>query len=303
MKKQALFLLLCLLSVGNAYAFDPPLDNDSARPIDIKNVGVKVLTVGHTVSSGFVRGSSVAIYGVLTSTARPGVGSFAMIRSTDLATAGTAFILTPNIGELLVPMINIASTTRNTFIEFNPPIIAPEGFSLEVSSIGTMASVFYQFLSTGDRQRYIIPRDNRDGAKTYSMSLVGLKVSSTVTPGAGRGDGLGTETLDETSAAQDVDGSTSVKRMFVYGWMASSGANTNFIVLEDTETAITDVEDYLPSIFYNAMTMEHALSDASTQSKVWYFPWPVIFERGIRQRRNQANDSFRLFTRPANMVY
>jgi len=59
---------VCLFAVTSAFAFKLPQDDEGSMPQSIQDIGVKVLTVGHATTSGSVRGSSVAIYGVMTST-------------------------------------------------------------------------------------------------------------------------------------------------------------------------------------------------------------------------------------------
>ena len=324
MKKILLSIVgVCLFAVTSAFAFKLPQDDEGSMPQSIQDIGVKVLTVGHATTSGSVRGSSVAIYGVMTSTGvDSALSSFVLIRSTNFHPAVSGFNATNNSGELLVPEIVVATTTRNTFLEFDPPIICPSGFEVQVTTPRVIVAVFYQYMSTvgagGNRDRYLIPRDDYQRQKVYSASLYGVKVASVVTPGATAGDASGTENYDATSSEVVVYGSTPTSwccvgdstitindgevRGFLYGFMASTGSVTNYVVFRDTNSTGNAAYNFLPPIFYNALSDED-INYGGRKNANFRFPWPVIFERGLTQTRDQADDKFRIFAKPAEKLY
>lgn len=285
--KRLLFSLFFLSSVSLVHAnFQLPLDRDGIPAEDISSVGVEVFTIRYSSAASLVSGSTIAVYGVMTGTKTAesvGVQSFVELRATNTANTTT---------ELLVPAIEFSSTTRNSFVWFDPPIICPEGLSVNISTVAdAQASVFVRYLSTNTSADYWIPRDDR-GLKAHNPQFYGVKVASTVVTGAAANT-LGTEGYDRTTGELIVDD----ERGLLYGVMPSSGPSTSYVVFEDTASVIGDTADFIPPLFYRSSVYVDD-TNGVTGNKPFYFKYPLIYVNGLSQRRDTTADRFRIFVRP-----
>ena len=290
MKKSWLSIIIALSLCAVAEAgFVVPRDRDGLPAGSVYDTGVEVVTLRQTLNASVITGSSVAIYGVMTSTPRVVDGrEFVEIRSTNMAGIGS---------ELLLPPIAFTSTTRNTLIVFNPPVLAPAGFSVNLTSAQGWASVFYRHIATATSPNFFIPYDNT-GMKAYDgAQWYGVQAASEVVPGAAAqysASAVGTESLDFDSTEKCV----ATTRGLFYGVMASTGDASNYAIFRDTNGATGNY--FLPPLFYNSMDRDNEGITAVT--RVFYFPWPVIYTIGLSVERNVGTDRFRVFTRPLSSL-
>ena len=297
--KKALLMAFCLLAAQQAFAFKPPLDKDGVRPQSIEDVGVFALTLRYTQTPSVVMGASIAVHGVLTSSA-PDLAYLSITSAAvEVRTSSTAVGTLNKNSELLFPPVPFTSTQANTFIWFDVPFIAHNGISASLTSTGVIATVFYQFLSTNadsTAYEYTIPRDDRDGEKTYSPSLFGAKVATSATTNGTEGDRTGNDALDYRSDVVSIE----QQRSFLYGTMASSGAANNFALFYSSNSALGSYTTlHLPPLLYNTID-----GDFNTKAASYFkFPAPIIFPDGIRMQSGQATDRFRAITRPTRRTY
>ena len=296
--KKALLMAFCLMAAQQAFAFKPPLDKDGVRPHSIEDVGVFALTLRYTQTPSVVLGASIAVHGILTSTAPDLPYLDVTTAAVEVRTATTTVVLNKN-SELLFPPVAFTSTRANTFVWFDVPFIAHNGISASLTSTGVIATVFYQFLSTNTDStayEYTIPRDDRDGEKTYSPSLFGAKVATSATTNGTENDRTGNDALDNRSDVVSLE----QQRSFFYGTMSSSGPNTNFALMYSSNSALgTYTTLHLPALFYNTIDKDYDTKAAS----YFKFPAPIIFPDGVRMQRGQATDRFRAITRPTRRTY
>lgn len=312
MKKAVLF---CLAFVPTSlFGFQVPLDRDGVAFETLDDMGVKVFTtsMSNVASSPFmaaiptasVTGSSIALYGVLTSTLPTGrvAGDvFVQIRSSDTLN---------ETSELLIPEIPVSSTTENTFIVFNPPIVVPirmvvsiRSVSIDITSDTVPVSYFYNYLTTSaPRNPNWIPLDEYSGRKVHNKSFYGVQVATQVVPGNGVNNGIGTDALDNTADERILTSTSVLTKTMLYGWIAGTGTVTNYVVFEDTEgvSATTPAIPTIVPIFYNAEPFNPNAVEWKT--KAYSFPWPIVFERGLTVRRNATTDQFRVLKRGAETV-
>ncbi len=291
MKKilSSLLLLFSIVTISQA-EFEIPRDRDGAEAINLQSVGVNVLTVSYSSAASIVRGSSIAVYGVMTGTktisgATSGIQAFVQLRSSNTATV---------TGELLVPPIEFSSSTRNTFVWFDPPVVAPDGLSINISTVAdAQASVFYRFLATGTLENFWIPTDNR-GNKAQNPQFYGVKAASSVIAGA-TADTLGTEGLDMNTDELVIDDRTGL----LYGVFPSTGPTTSYVVFEDSGTATTtpDLADFIPPFFYRTAIFIDT-THGTSGNQPFYFKYPLIYTLGLTQNRDSNVDRFRVFTKP-----
>lgn len=284
-KILALFFFLSCATYVSAN-FQLPMDRDGVDAETLSSVGVEVFSVRYSSAASLISGSTIAVYGVMTSTKSGesvGVQSFVELRSTNTANLTS---------ELLVPPIEFSSTTRNSFVWFSPPVISPVGVSVNISTVGdAFASVFYRYLSTGTSPDFWIPRDDR-GHKAHNPDFFGVKVATQVIAG-GAADGVGTEGFDRTSDELLVSG----ERGLLYGVFPSTGPTTSYVVFEDTGSVLGNTADFLPPLFYRSTVYEND-TNGVTGNRPFYFKYPLIFVNGLTQQRNSTADRFRVFVRP-----
>lgn len=310
--KKFLFLA-CLVLPARAGAFDIPIDKDGVVAGSIRDIGVLTYTAtntatflisGATVSSpaNDVTGTTIAVHGVLTSTAPRGImtsPAFVELRATDTANTSS---------ELLVPPLIFSSGTYNTLYIFNPPLLVPENLSVTLTSAGTVATIFYNYLSTaGTTGDFWIPRDDASGAKAYDPNFYGVRAASNSYAGGAEGDRSGTETFDFTSDEKLVGESTTVSRGLAapshfWGWCASTGAPDTFLLFRDTNTTGSGAPDnlLLPPIFPRAGPFISSLSgnaDNSLQSPCFQFPWPINTRYGLSMDMSVSSERFRALKR------
>lgn len=325
MRKVILTGLCLVFSTASIWAVRPPNDRDGVSPLSVQQFGVRVHFTSRTMLPSVVTGSSIAIHGVLTST--PAIEDshtittnmqFVTIRATNTAN---------RTSELLVPSILLSSAGRNTFVVYDPPIVAQKGFSVAHSSEGISSAVFYTYLATTTEVEYWIPREDK-GEKMFDTSLYGVKAAKQSIPGAAAADGAGTEALDYTVSEVLVTGSSaSITNILYwkgttttlrgeeglwYGWSAGTGSVANFMVTQDSATATGDPTNglsgptyYLPEIFYNMLTTDRAEKGLRGTSN-FSWPWPLRYEDGLTINRGihytdgttVTSDSFRAYTRP-----
>lgn len=312
MKKAFLFSLALIPT--SLFGFQIPLDRDGVSAESLDDVGVLVFTTTHSnvaqsifdvtpPTAALTQGASIAIFGILTSTLPTGRvpgDVFFQVRSSDTLNESS---------ELLLPEIPISSTTENTFLQFNPPVIAPiralfsiRSVSVDITSDTVPASVFYRFIATNTESDVWIPIDEFSGRKVHDKSFYGVQVATQVIPGNGINNGVGTDALDNTSDERLLTSTSVLTSSFLYGWMAGTGTVTNYVVFEDTEgvSATTPARPTIVPIFYNAGVFNPG--NVEWKAKAYSFPWPVFFSRGITQRRDSSTDQFRVFKRPTQSV-
>lgn len=322
---------LFLLSCTFAQAFSLPLDRDGIPAKIVQDVGVSVayssgtsvpfLITGGTVSG--TKGSTFAIYGILTSTpqgtnntgAQFALG-FVMLRATDTANSSS---------ELLVPPIHIGTWIStadagdnvgypaNTFIEFNPPLIAQDNLSMQTSSdtAGNTSntfsfSVFYRVLATNTPEDVWFPIDDYQGEKPLGGSLYGMRPSSNTTAGATANDKLGTEGWDFTNGRKVITTASTTtlalsgptaptSPLFFYGFSNSSGSASTFFTCTDTNSTLgTLANNFLPAIYPHTLRTQHFDPDEFTQ---FNFPWPLKLRNGLACQASVATERFRFYTR------
>jgi len=274
-----------------------------------------------------VTGAEIAVYGVLTSSGPTDddlgtdANSSVELRSTNTAN---------RTSELLVPPI-VTTTTANTFIVYDPPVIAKDGLCLRNSTSAIMSAVFYRLLaSTQNTWADVrIPMDDYQQKKVHDSGLYGVNVATTVIAGGIAGDGSGSEQLDMSEAELLVSGSsasiTSIlqrhdrvpstepstttlrgERGLWYGWSAGSGTSTNYLIVSDTATATGNAKYMLPPIFYRQMTLAlwNLGSGANHLAVNFKWPWPVIYEYGLLTQRECGDtlDTFRIYRKPAKKL-
>ena len=293
MKRALLAGLMSLSFLASARAeYWTPQDRDGTKALQIQDVGVFVSYTGFSSAPVIIEGSSIAVYGVLTTTKANGSESqqaWVELRATAAVAnaAPTAFATQ----ELLVPPLVVSSTTRNTLYVFNPPRIAVGGLEINTSSGMVGAAVFYRHLATTTVDDFWIPRDF-GGDKTFDPSFYGIKAASEVVSGAAA-NSVGSEGFDFTTAELQVANTPGL----LYDIVAGTGNPANYVVFEDSNSTIgPDVADFLPPLFYN--TFADSFSPYSKNSVVT-FPWPLIFQNGLTQQRTvSAPDRFRIGVRP-----
>lgn len=300
--KKSILLLLALIPTS-IWGFRLPLDRDGVSAESIDDVGVRVFTTTHSIAASGVSGSSIALFGVLTATLPAGVavnGAWIEIRSSDTFNRSS---------ELILPPIMVTSTTRNTFVVFNPPVVVPTRMSVNVRTLATdivtntvITSFFYRFLATSTNENVWIPLDTFQGKKVHTSDLYGVSAATDNRPGNAADNGIGADNFDFTSDER-LFTSTDVSKGFLYGWVASTGTSGSYIVFKDTTGAGTTVTSsfLLPPIFYNTLNYSTE-ENPESQTKPFTFPWPIIFERGLSAQRSVSTDRFRVFIRDANAL-
>lgn len=295
MRKALVYLLALTLVPVFAHAFDVRKDRDGEAIRDVQDVGVQVLSVNYTQAQQFVLGSTIAIYGVLLSSAPNDV-----LIGTGATLQLQAVRSTSDVnGELLVPEIWFTSAPGNnqvnTFIEFDPPILAPRGFSAFVTTSGAQAAVFYRHLATNTVENFFIPRSNQ-GNKVHSTSLYGLQVASAVIAGA-LASSTGTSEGDFTNA----DYIRATGNLLFYGFMLSTCAPSDYVAFESTNATTGDWPDFLPPIFpltFQDDRMPKFAYVLQYRNPVITFPWPLIVPDGLMPRTSVATRRVRYFVRP-----
>ena len=297
-KNVVLAVLFSFFGLTSLNAFQVPSDTDGAIAKTVKALGVYVLGTDWSSTAVGVAGSSIAIYGYMTSTATTaGANEFLEIRATNTANTSS---------ELLVPSIVTYSTNANTIGFFDPPIIAPEGVSIN-NTVGTIYScIFYRYLSTNTNDGVQIPVDNYQGVKVEDSGFYGVKAATEVSAGA-VANTVGSEGLNFNSGEHLLEDESG----FLYGW--SAGTQTvadarNFVVFHDTNSALgttPNSQRLMPPIFYTVMDNPLFISGSrNPYTAPFSFPWPVRFRNGLTQTRTFGNkaDQFRVFTKPARRL-
>lgn len=299
MKKVLLSLLFCVSLVQFAKSesgdFYSPRDRDGAYAEGLDLVGVYVFTSSFTTTPIMaVKTSTLAIYGVLTGTrAIAAEQAFVSLRCTDTANTSS---------ELIVPPIMFSSTTRNTFIEFKPPIVCAKGLSVDTSSNTVIASVFYRSLVTNTTEDFYIP-DGATDIKTKSAQFFGVAVASEVAVGGVDADKVGADVLDFTTGRMLLRGTTVfASPSLLYGIISgttTSTISTMYETFQDTGSTVNSgtLPFALPPLYYTTMTFEDALQSGD-KTKSWFFPWPVIFNQGIVAQNSVSTNRLRVLTRP-----
>lgn len=305
--KRFLAIVSVLFLSSQLYAFKVPVDKDGEIAQSIRDIGVRVYTTtttvpflitGGTVSipNGAATGSSIAVLGVLTSSA-PGTltsPSFLEMRATNTANSTT---------ELLNVPLMLQSTSYNSLYIFNPPLVAAENLSVNMTSSG-ITSIFYSFLSTNgiDSDLTFIPIDEYQGLKVHDSSLYGVKVGTPPTyAGLAANDRSGSEVMDFTVDEKLMVESTSTPNLaHVYGWCASSGAAGSFLIFRDTNTtgSLVNTNLFLPPIFPRMGPLSGFGGNIEfSQSTCYSFPWPLNTRTGLSIQANVATERFRIFRR------
>lgn len=287
-KKLVFTALSTLLMCGSIKAsdFTIPQDVDGRSAQSIDNVGVRMWTVGratHTDAS-LLSGATVLIYGLITSTKATAIGEatdFVELRANSVKSKST---------ELLVPQMVVASTYSNTQYWFKTPLVVADGLNMNFSTTGVMATVFYRFANNNE-VKFRIPTDAR-GNKANGSAFYGVNASSETGP-AGVADALGSEGFDKTSAAR----MRSDLPCLLDGFIASTGAATSYAVVYDTASPLGTPNKAMPQLFYHTLSNE-AFVETAGKTKVYYFPFPIVFENGLKAERSVATDNFRFLTRP-----
>lgn len=321
---------------GMAQAYQLPLDRDGSPALNVQDVGVYVwlstsevpwLITGSTrlASQGVIAGgSTIAVFGVLTSTFSGDLAAPAFVELRATNTANTT-------SELLVPAIpiGVSSTTtgqngvpKNNFVEFNPPIIAYDSLSVNISSgLGPLigyrfsAAVFYRYLATNGPEDVWYPDDDRGQKTLGGASLYGVKSSTGGTFGA-TGDRQGTEALDLTVGPQFVMTSSvpvDQSPIMLYGWSASSGNTFNYFQVDDATgtnnytqgPSLQSSFNFLPAIyprtfgtnFNGYLWLSPNTAQAIYNWSGFNFPWPIVARRGLRFTASTLSERFRLHTR------
>lgn len=284
---NAFLFIAATITVVNGNDFRVPMDREGKRADTIKDSYVRVASVRYTTTATMlVRGATIQIYGVLTSTLPLGsIYAGVELRSTNTANTSS---------ELLVPPLRISTEIRNTMYVFDPPILCPEGLSVNLTSAGTVASIFYNFSSTRTRADFFIPYD-MDNIKA-SSDFYGVKVASNVAAGSAA-DVIGTESLDNTVGEKVI----ATTRGLWYGVMGGTVTNKDsYIVVEDSASVLGNPVDFLPPFFYKTYNLDGQSDGAKNQ--IVKFPWPLLFENGLNVANNSDNDRIRMFTRPARSL-
>lgn len=312
-KKALITLTLVLLAAGNAYSFGDysdyrvPTDRAGVKARNLASCGVYTATIINSSQTFLlVSGTSIAVYGVLTGTdvaPTDGVDSWVELRATDTANVTT---------ELLVPPIAITSTSRNTFIVYDPPVIAQKGLSVNIATTPASVTVFFRYLSTNVAQDFAIPWD-KDGGKVYNPAFYGVVPASNSTAG-GVALGVGIDSLDYSAAELPVLTYSSATITIntpglLYGMIVGSAPITafaNYVVLKDTTSVAGAGGDnnLMVPIFYNTFNLSDALGlvygngIGNPTSKYIKFPWPIVFNYGLTQKRSASTEMFRILVKP-----
>jgi hypothetical protein len=269
------------------YAFNPFRDRDGVKARSVQDTGVRSVTCDYTTTGQLVTGSSIAIYGVMLSTRdNTEEKHFLYITSTDTLSYG---------GPYLIPPIQFSSSTRNTFHVFNPPVIAPDGFVAQISSAIYSASVFYEYIARSTPTDFYIPRDD-EGVKCFDSSLYGVKVGSHVTSGS-----TGTvDALDFTYGEIVI----STWPVMLYGVIAGTGAVSEYVIFEDSDTTTGAKHVLFPPLFYRTTSLaydgDYYVGEESI--RVFSFPWPIRTEYGLTIRNSVNTQRLRLLYRRARRL-
>lgn len=330
-KRFGIFTFLTLLAsplmaFSNTSDFKIPVDRDGYIVQDVQQVGVLPLTIRSSDKTpAFVAGSSIAIYGMLCSTAGGGSPGDTLSHWVNFRATNTANVTSA----LLIPSLRISSVSvvpssgnftveppylKNRLYVFNPPLIAPDGLSLDMSSFSTAGiedissqtsvTVFYRFLSTTSDEQTWVPIDRTNGAKARSSSLYGVKVASMSGPGQ-VDDDQGTSVLDGKSAEFAIEGSSvtaSRERRLLYGVCYGTGTADAFVIFEDTNVVTGNSVSSLPPIFYRTLDLSFGGAVTNNISGCYTFPWPIVHVIGLTTRRTPGTDQFRVLSRPSGRL-
>lgn len=343
---MALFFMVTTLKFANA--FQLPLDRDGQAAFNVQDVGVYVflstsevpwllngssqnIPAGAAIGTvSPIGGSSIAIYGILTSTFSGDAASYAYVELRSTNTANKT-------SELLVPPIAVGVSTsttgslhvaKNNFVVFDPPIVSADQVSVNISSaLGALtlyrysAAIFYRYLSTNQPESLWIPNDDFQGVKAIGgASLYGVR-TSTGGIGSLANDRLGTETLDFNAGPAFVQTSSipaNQGHVMLYGWSASSGSSASSFKIDDstglgnyplinagTTVVVFSSSSFLPDIYPRTFgpTFDNYIWNtpiAAVNIPVSFefsFPWPIIARQGLRFTANTATERFRLKSR------
>lgn len=300
-KAKHLFIALILAAstaivhadAGSDFRIQP--DRDGKIPWNMQQIGVMVLPASIISTTPYlVSGGSIAIDGVMTATAvSAGSAGSLEIRSSNTANIST---------ELLIPGLSAASTTANTFYFFSPPLVCPDGASVNSTSSSARFAMFYHLLSTAypagsTVQDYLIPSDVA-GQESFP-GFHGTAVSSQVSPGGAANDALSTEGLDFNSNSRIVDTAPG----FFWGTISSTGAaSTNFLLTFDSASivGVGANQHFLPPFFYNATNTVDAVSELKT--KFFQFPWPLRYNNGLVVTNSASTGRLRVLRAPKNSL-
>ena len=318
------FLMLLasrLMAYSNTSDFNIPVDRDGYLVQDVQQVGVLPLTIrGSDKVPAFVGGSSIAVYGVLCSSAGGGslgdtLSHWVNLRATNTANL-TSALLIPSLRISSVSVVGSSDSyyTQNRLYVFNPPLIAPDGLSLDISSFSsagianissqTSATVFYRYLSTSTDEQTWVPIDRRNALKAQSSSLFGVKVASMSGPGQ-IDDDQGTGVLDGKGAEMAIEGSSvtnTQERRLLYGVCYGTGTPDAFVVFEDTNVTSGNSVSSLPPIYYRTLDLSFGGAVTNNMSGCYTFPWPIVHVIGLTTRRTPGTDQFRVLSRPAGRL-
>lgn len=337
---MALFFTASALKLGNA--FQLPMDRDGADALTVQDVGVDVflstsevpwLINGATqtlaADGTIMGGSSIAVYGILTSTFSGDASAYAYV---ELRATNTA----NSVSELLVPPIAVGITTSttgslhwpiNNLVVFNPPIVAADNLCVRISSaLGPLttyrynAAIFYRYLATNAPEDVWIPTDSRMGMKVVGgASFYGVKSASNTFGNNVSDDREGTEELDFDSGPDFIQTSSvpaNQSMILLYGWAASSGSVSSWFDVDEA----TGIGDYrvipnvvtssftaLPKVYPRTFNSGYIwntpiLSYSVPTSQEFSFPWPIRMRKGLRFWESASNERFRLRTRNAKAL-
>lgn len=334
---STLFIAASTLKIADAYQL--PKDRDGVAAGTVEDVGVHVflstsslpwLLNGstQTLAGGtIVNTSSIAIYGVLTSSFSGDIGApaYVHLRATNTANTTSELLTTPIAVGITTSTTGTFHVARNNLVLFRPPLVVPDGVSVNISSTpGSLttnqfsAAVFYRYLATNAPEDVWFPNDD-NGIKTIGgASLYGVKPATGNTLGGIANDGLGNEALDFTTDARFIQTSSvpaNQAPVLLYGWSASSGAlsssfdidaatgSGNYRIIPNVVTANLS---FLPVIY--PRTLENyswgtiVPPTSVTTNSDFNFPWPLISPRGIRFQASVSTEMFRLKTRNARAL-
>lgn len=285
---SSFLLVIAITSTIYGNDFRVPLDRDGKKAQSIKDAYVRVVSTGYTTNQTILlRGASIAIYGVLTST-KPAASDYAGVELRYSSTSGQ-----PTSGELLVPPLSISTETRNTFYHFDPPIVCPGNLAVTLSSGGTFVSIFYNFLATSTKADFWNPYD-MDNVKANS-DFYGVKAASESAQITA--DIIGTEALDNTTGEKIVIPS----RALFYGLMGGTvTTRSSFLVFEDTASVLGDPQNIFPPLFYKSFNVED--TNDLGKNTVVKFPWPILFRNGVGVTNSSADERIRVFVRSARSL-
>lgn len=303
--KLVTLAILALVSVSKANAddFGATYDRDNEYAQSARDLGVDVYLATSAVpylvtgASYTTQPSTYLVFGVFTSTGPQGLDmsispTFVELRATD--TANTT-------SELLVPGVAFSTQTRNTLVIYDPPLVAGNGLSINITTIpvGVMAAVFYRRIQPGQDDDLWIPVDGQVGRKAHDSTLYGVLPSSSAVGGATAENGRSASAFDYTTTEKVIANSTVSSEgdpQHFYGWVASSGVRTNYMTLQATNTTVGSLNNFLPPVFYRTLsqeTFDNAFLQASFQ-----FPWPLNAPNGLGVQLSSANDRLRILRRP-----